>query len=76
MSELFDLLMDIFKGIMLISFLIAISVNMVFAVFTSFIAHEKNRDGLVWCILGFFFGFLALLVVGLCHVIPVNNQKQ
>ena len=73
MSDLIELLVDIFKGFLLLSFIIAISANLIIAAFTSFIAREKNRDNIIWAFLGFFFGLLALLAVGLS---PTLEKKR
>lgn len=43
----------------------------VFALVCGAIAGDKNRSGITWLILGFFFGFFALIVIA---YLPEKNK--
>ncbi len=60
-------------------FLIYITVGLVIGAFSSFIANEKNRNGINWFLLGIVFNIVAMLALIAVPALPErkteNNQK-
>ena len=47
--------------------------SIIFAIACGYIANEKGRSSGAWAILGFFFGFFALIVIAL---LPDKTNKR
>ncbi len=56
-------------------FLIYLTAGLVIGAFSSFIANEKNRNGLNWFLLGIVFNIIAMLALIAVPALPENKAK-
>ena len=62
-------ILNMSAGLMIFMYILSC---IIIAIFTAWIASQKSRSALLWFFLGFFFGFIALLAVGLA---PKNGEN-